>query len=293
MTPPATAAAAAPRFAPGSRRRAAARPRRVSGQAPSARAATAAAVAIPAPGVALPRRRAAAPKRRPARAHEPRGVALRVIDAVEGISSSSLLDRLIRGRLWIGLLAFALIGIVAMHLLVLELNTGIGRKLTRVAALQIANAQLGIEDSGASAEARIDPLASASGMTFAPSGSVHFLAASQADVARAASALSTSVKAPVAGSSESSSSESGEASSSSQVAETIASGSEAGASTETTATAESGSSETSSEPHETQAPATGQTASSASSSETASSSSESAAASPTGAGGGVEAGPRG
>ncbi len=285
MTPPATAAAA-PRLAPGSRRRAAPRPRRVSGPTSSARAA---AVAIPAPGVALPRRRAATPKRRRARSNEPRGIALRVIDAVEGISSSSLLDRLIRGRLWIGLLAFALIGIVAMQLLVLELNTGIGRKLTRVAQLQIANSQLGIEDSGASAEARIDPLASASGMTFAPSGAIHFVAASPADVARAAAALSTVVKAPVAGSSESVSTESGEGSSSSQGAEASMSGSETSAST----TAESGaSSETSSEAHETPTPPTGQTASSASSSEASSGSTESEApASPTGAGGGVQAGP--
>jgi hypothetical protein len=217
---------------------------------------------------------------------------LRVIDAVEGISSSSLLDRLIRGRLWIGLLAFALIGIVAMQLLVLELNTGIGRKLTRVAQLQIANAQLGIEDSGASAEARIDPLATASGMTFAPSGSVHFLAASQADVARAATALSTSVKAPVAGSSESSSAE--EASSSSQVAETPTSGSEASTSTGSSTAAESSSSELSAESHETQTPPSGQAASSGASSETSSGSPESgAAASSTGAGGGVEASPGG
>ncbi len=253
MTPPATAAAA-PRLAPGSRRRAPVRPRRISG---------------------------------PARATEPRGIALRVIDTVEEISSSSLLDRLIRGRLWIGLLAFALIGIVAMQLLVLELNTGIGRKLTRVAQLQIANSQLGIEDSGASAEARIDPLATASGMTFAPSGAIHFVAASPADVARAAAALSTVVKAPVAGSSESSSTESGEASSSSQGVETSTSGSE----TSAPATAESGSSEASSEAPETPTPSTGQTASTAISSEASSGSTESgAAASPTGAGGGVQAG---
>jgi hypothetical protein len=247
-------------------------------------------VAIPAPGVALPRRRAATPKRRPARSNESRGIALRVIDAVEGISSSSLLDRLIRGRLWIGLLAFALIGIVAMQLLVLELNTGIGRKLARVAQLQIANSQLGIEDSGASAEARIDPLATASGMTFAPSGSIHFVAANPADVTRAAAALSTAVKAPVAGSSEPSPTEGGEASSSSQVAEATTSGSEASATAAPSATAEGGSSEASSEAHETLSPPTGQTASSAGSGEASSSSSESAAAaSPTGAGGGVQA----
>jgi hypothetical protein len=208
---------------------------------------------------------------------------------VEGIASSSLLDRLIRGRLWIGLLAFALIGIVAMQLLVLELNTGIGRKLARVAQLQIANAQLGIEDSGASAEARIDPLATASGMTFAPSGSVHFVAASPADVTRAATALSVVVKAPVAGSSESSPAEGGEASSSSH-AEPTTSGSEASASTESSTTAESSSSETSPEAHETSTPPTGQAASSASSEASSGSRESSAAASPTGAGGGVQAG---
>jgi hypothetical protein len=255
------------------------------------RAATAAAVAIPAPGVALPRRRPATPRRRPARktarSNEPRGIALRVIDTVEGISSSSLLDRLVRGRLWIGLLAFALIGIVAMQLLVLELNTGIGRKLTRVAQLQIANSQLDIEESGASAEARIDPFATAAGMTFAPAGSIHFVAASTADVARAVAALSTVVKAPVAGSPESSSTEGGEASSSSQVAETTTSGSEASPST----AAESAPQESSSQARETPTPPTGQTASSATSSEASSGSRESgAAASPTGAGGGVQAG---
>lgn len=292
MTPPATAAAAAPRLAPGSRRRASARPRRVSGPAPSARVATATAVAIPAPGVALPTRRPASPKRRPARANESRGIALRVVDTVEGISSSSLLDRLIRGRLWIGLLAFALIGIVAMQLLVLELNMGIGRKLTRVAALQIANARLGIEDSGASAEARIDPLATASGMTFAPSGSVHFLTADPADVVRAAAALSIGVKAPVAGSPEPSSSGSVEGSSSSQVGETTTSGSEASASTESSTTAESGSSEASSESHETPTPPSGQAASSAAGEVSSASPESGAAASPTGAGGGVQAGVR-
>lgn len=257
MTPPATAVAA-PRLAPGSRRRAPARQRRVSGPAPSVHAA------------------------------EPRGIALRVIDTVEVISSSSLLDRLIRGRLWIGLLAFALIGIVAMQLLVLELNTGIGRKLARVAQLQIANSQLGIEDSGASAEARIDPLATASGMTFAPSGSIHFVAADPADVARAAAALSTVVKAPVVGSSESSSTEGGEAPSSNQVAEATTPGSRA--STAAPSTAEGGAGEASSEAHETLPPPAGQAASNAGSSEVPSSSPESAvAASPTAAGGGVQA----
>jgi hypothetical protein len=252
-------------------------------------------VAAPAPGVALPRRRpqrTATPRRRPLRAtSEPRGIALRAIDAFEGLSSSRLLDRLIRSRLWIGLLAFALIGIVAMQLLVLEMNTNIGRKLARVAQLQLANAQLGIEDSGASGEARIDPLAAASGMTFAPSGSVHFVATNSADVARAASVLATVAKAPVPSTSETSSSESsaGETSpssttSSTQVAEST--GSEASSSTASAETASS-SGQSTAAATESSPSATGTTASSATSPET---SSASQAAPPTGAAGGVQAG---
>ena len=101
------------------------------------------------------------------------------------------MDRLIRGRLWIGLLAFALIGIVAMQLLVLKLNTGIGRTLGHVATLQRENAQLNIEDSMYSSENRVAPLATAAGMTLAPAGTVHFVTASMADISRAAAALST------------------------------------------------------------------------------------------------------
>ncbi len=178
-------------------------PRRVSGPArPSARASsgtsrTAAAMALPAPGVALPTRRpkrTSAPSRRRARPGSTQnpGIALRTAGR---ISASALLDRLIRGRLWIGLLAFALIGIVAMQLVVLKLNTGIGSKLQREALLQRENAELGIENSVYSAENRIAPLAAATGMTFAPAGTVHFVTASPDDLVRAAGALSSGAQA--------------------------------------------------------------------------------------------------
>lgn len=209
MTPPTTAAAArsANRSAPGSRRSAVRSPRRISGPSSPGRS-SAAAIAIPAPGIVLPRQRPlrpVQPRRRPARKTTPRslegtpGIALRAIDAVEGISSSAVLDRLIRGRVWIGVLAFALIGIVAMQLLVLEFNTGIGRTLGRVATLQRQNAQLGIEDSMYSAESRVAPLAAAAGMTLAPAGTVHFVAANPVDVSRAATALSTALQTSASG----------------------------------------------------------------------------------------------
>jgi hypothetical protein len=101
----------------------------------------------------------------------------------------------VRGRLWIGLLAFALIGIVAMQLMVLKLNSGIGATLEREAALQRTNAQLGIEAATGSGEGRIEPLAAATGMTFAPSGSVHFVASNPAaDVSHAAAALAAPIQ---------------------------------------------------------------------------------------------------
>ncbi len=175
MTPPASAvapsvgrAAPLPRRAPAPRRapgRAPTRPRRVSGPARPTRPDNAA--------------RAARPVRSAARAAPRPG---------------ALLDRLIRGRLWIGLLASSLIGIVAMQMVVLKLNTNIGRTLTRAATLQRENAQLGIEDSTYSAETRVAPLAAAAGMTLAPPGSVHFVQTAQADLARAAAVLSQSIQ---------------------------------------------------------------------------------------------------
>lgn len=169
--PPAAAAEALPRHRTAPRRAPVRHPRRVSGPARRSR---------PAPRTA-PRT-------------EDQGLALRAIGAYERVSDSALLDRLVRGRLWIGLLAFALIGIVAMQLMVLKLNTGIGATLAREAALQRSNAQLGIEAATGSGEGRIEPLAAATGMTFAPSGSVHFVASSPAsDIARAAAVLAAPI----------------------------------------------------------------------------------------------------
>jgi hypothetical protein len=122
-------------------------------------------------------------------------LALRAIGLYERVCDSALLDRLVRGRLWIGLLAFSLIGIVAMQLMVLKLNNGIGATLQRAAALQRANAQLGIEAATGSGEGRIEPLAAATGMTFAPPGSVHFVTSSPAaDIARAAAVLAAPIQ---------------------------------------------------------------------------------------------------
>jgi cell division protein FtsL len=270
MTPPATAAASRSlaRTASGSRRVAVRHPRRVSGPAGTVRAA---AVAIPAPGIALPRERPVRPRAKPRRApgrkstrrigQDTPGLALRAVGAFQTLSASAVLDRLIRGRIWIGLLAFSLIGIVAMQLVVLELNTGIGRTLAREATLQRENAQLGIEDSTYSAESRVAPLAASAGMTLAPPGTVHFVQAVSADISRAAAALSAPVQ-QVPASSQAESSEASGGSSSTESSGSASEGVETPASSASTSTAATATAESSSS--ETGAPETGATETSSS-----------------------------
>jgi hypothetical protein len=78
------------------------------------------------------------------------------------------------GRSWIVLVAFALIGIVAMQLWVVKLSVGIGRALEHTALLQRQNSALSIEASTRSSGERIERLAAARGMTIAPPGALHF-----------------------------------------------------------------------------------------------------------------------
>lgn len=87
------------------------------------------------------------------------------------------------------MLAFLLIGIVAMQLFVLKLNTDVGQTLAREAALERQNTLTRIADSSASAGNLVEPTAAAAGMTVAPAESLHFVTVSHSDIARAAIAL--------------------------------------------------------------------------------------------------------
>lgn len=185
MTPPAAAAAPAvrPRRAPAPRG-----PRRVSGPARPTR-----------PTVA-PR-----PARSRTRTREG-GLALGFVSALEALAQHRLLDRLIRGRAWIFVVAFALIGIVALQLGLLKLNGGIGRALEREGLLQRQNAALSIENSELAAGERVEARAGKLGMTFVPAGSMRFLSAgSHAEAAKAAGALNSAAREKAAQTSEASS----------------------------------------------------------------------------------------
>jgi hypothetical protein len=120
------------------------------------------------------------------------GLLVGLLAALEGLAQHRLLDRLIRGRTWIGLVAFALIGIVTLQLGLLKLNGGIGRTLEHEALLQRQNAALSIENSELSAGSRIEARAALLGMAFVPLRALRFLAASpRGDATKAATALSS------------------------------------------------------------------------------------------------------
>jgi cell division protein FtsL len=231
MTPPAAAAAPAvrPRRAPTPRG-----PRRVSG--PVRRA----------PSIA-PRR-----STRPGAATTVNGFALGLISAVEALAQHRLLDRLIRGRMWIAIVAFALIGIVALQLGLLKLNGGIGRAIEREALLQRQNAALSVENSELAAGPRVEALASQLGMAFASPSQLRFLDSHpRADTARAAATLAAAARtaaqptseagASGAVASESSPSGSSEASSSEASSQSAASESSASESSEASTAESSGS----------------------------------------------------
>ena len=88
------------------------------------------------------------------------GLALRLIAALDRVSR----HRALGGRTWIGLVAFALIGIVTLQLGLLKLNAGIGRALQREAVLQRENAALSIENSELAASGRVTSWAARAGM---------------------------------------------------------------------------------------------------------------------------------
>lgn len=174
MTPP--AAAPAVRARPLAPRRAltpSPRPRRVSG---------------PARPATRPSERFSRPERAAAG-----GLALGVASLARAVTSHRLLDRLIRGRAWIVLIAFALIGIVTLQLALLKLNAGIGRSLERGALLQRENATLSIENSELADGSRVEAAAEHLGMSLVPPGLLKFLHAGAGNgngSARAAAALS-------------------------------------------------------------------------------------------------------
>jgi hypothetical protein len=138
-------------------------------------------------GTAIPRRRSGATRPRAKQSTDSFAalgrIALRVPDA-------RVLDRLIRGRLWIGLIAGALVALVFMQVSLLKLNTGISADLLTSQNLERSNAELRASVSRLDSGQRIQDIAAARGMVMPDDGQLRFLQAAPAgDGARAAQAM--------------------------------------------------------------------------------------------------------
>jgi hypothetical protein len=160
MTPPAAAAAPARTRT----RRVTPPPRRVSGPA-RPRAATAGATTAPPP------------------------LALRLGGAVHGLAEHHLLDRLVRGRAWIAILAAGLLGIVFMQVSMLRMNAGITQAIEQAGTLERRNAGLRAAISELSSGDRIAAEATKLGLVL-PAVTPRFLDGRQADARRAVSSIS-------------------------------------------------------------------------------------------------------
>jgi len=122
-------------------------------------------------GATIPRRRSGPAPRRKQSTESFAALgrfAMRVPDA-------RVLDRLIRGRLWIGLIAGALVMLVFMQVSLLKLNTGISNAVTTASTLERQNADLETEIAKLSSIERVRDAATADDMVTPAPGAVDFL----------------------------------------------------------------------------------------------------------------------
>ena len=121
--------------------------------------------------------RPTAPRPRSAQAAEGRGLVASACAFVRALPDHALLDRLIRGRVWIPLLGVLLAGIVAMQVEVLKLGASMGRSLEATTSLQSRNEQLQATVATLADDQRIERLAAGMGMIMPDPDAVNFLSA--------------------------------------------------------------------------------------------------------------------
>jgi hypothetical protein len=151
-------------------------------------------------GPARPRRTPAAAAARGGAVAVPTPFGLRVARRAVRVGDARLLDRLVRGRAWIAIVAVGLLGIVFMQVSMLRLNAGISRAVTAAETLQRQNSTLRADISELDSGQRIQDTAAGLGMVMPEAGKVHYLDARRADgraAARGVRAPSTEATATV------------------------------------------------------------------------------------------------
>jgi cell division protein FtsL len=104
--------------------------------------------------------------------------AVRALGVLRAVPDHALLDRIVRGRLWIPLLGVLLTGIVAMQVEVLKLNASIGHSFVRTSELQSQNERLQDTVSELSDAQRIEAAAARLGMAMPAAYTPQFLSES-------------------------------------------------------------------------------------------------------------------
>ncbi len=135
---------------------------------------------------ARPQRRVSGPVARPQAVPAPR-VGTGVFERLRALPDHRVIDRLLRGRVWICFVGLALMGIVAMQVSLLKLNSGISRAVETAATLERQNSDMEAQIARLASGERIRAAADKDGMVTPAAGEVHYLRVRNGgDAARAA-----------------------------------------------------------------------------------------------------------
>jgi cell division protein FtsL len=139
--------------------------------------------------VPRPRRVSGPSSTRPAAATAAPGILVGAAGLARTLPDSRALDRLIRGRTWVAVIAVALIGIVAMQVHMLGLNAGIGRAVEKATTLEQQNTALRLEVSRLGSGDRIATEAQQLGLVMPNAGEVRYTDVHPTDATRAAKTM--------------------------------------------------------------------------------------------------------
>jgi cell division protein FtsL len=123
---------------------------------------------------ALPPRRVSGPVARPQVVTSP-PAAIPLVERLKGLPDHRVVDRLLRGRAWICLIGLALMGIVAMQVSLLKLNSGISRAVEASATLERQNSDMEADIARLASGERIRSAAENDGMVTPAAGDVHYV----------------------------------------------------------------------------------------------------------------------
>jgi hypothetical protein len=125
-------------------------------------------------GATLPRR-ISGPIVRPRAVPVPPRPVTGVFDRIKALPDHRVIDRLLRGRVWICFIGVALMGIVAMQVSMLKLNSGISRAVETTATLERQNSDMEARIARLASGERIRAAADTGGMVTPAAGEVHYL----------------------------------------------------------------------------------------------------------------------